>query len=297
MTPATEEKRAQILQFMERVLLPETAVQAVIGVGSIANGRMRPDSDIDFILFLDPYDLYIVPAEAIWLAADNSFHSIFSEDPTIQQGLQLDCMRFNWQQWRDPAFSWPEEQVSALMNCWIAYDRHGKVTRQIQERAAYPDHVRQSRLDEAITGLDQHLGWGSPQKNWDNLGAAIAHDRLQSAYDYLVDGLFAYNRRWRIWRNRQMSGLLQLPWLPQGFADEILLVANAQSLDYAGYMTRADKLTAYFEAFQQQLIADGIYQDPVSEAFIRSSEEPGRAWNMAEWNARRQERLGNSVIG
>ncbi|WP_420629749.1 nucleotidyltransferase domain-containing protein [Candidatus Leptofilum sp.] len=293
MTPATQEKRAQFLAFMEKVLLPETAVQAIIGVGSIATGRMRPDSDIDIILFLDPYDLYIVPAEAYWLEKDNSFHSIFSEDKAIQQGLQLDFMRVDWQQWRDPAFHWPEEQVSALVNSWIVYDRHGEVTQQIQERAVYPSNVRQIRLDEAITGLDQHLGWGSPQKNWNNLGSAIAHDRLQSAYDYLVDGLFAYNRRWRIWRNRQMSGLLQLPWLPSGLSEDILLLANAPSLDYAGYMARVDKLTTYFTAFQQQLIADGTYQDPVGEAFIRSHEEPGRAWNMAEWNAKRQERISH----
>lgn len=292
MTPATQAKRAQFLAFMERVLLPETAVQAIIGIGSIATGQMRPDSDIDIILFLDPYDLYIVPAEAIWLAADNSFHSIFAEDETIQQGLQLDFMRYDWQQWRDPAFAWPEERLSELASGWLAYDRHGEVTRQIQQRSAYPDEVRQARLDDAITWLDQHLGWDAPQTNWDALGPAIAHDRLSAAYHYLVDGLFAYNRRWRIWRNRQMSGLLKLPWLPDGLADDILLVANAPSLDYTGYMTRVEKLTAYFAAFQQQLIADGDYTEPVDEAFIRSSEEPGRAWNMAEWNDRRRERLG-----
>lgn len=294
MTPATEEKRVRFLEFMERVLLPETAVQAVIGIGSIATGRMRPDSDIDIILFLDPYDLYIVPAEAVWLAADDSFHSIFSEDEAIhQQGLQLDFMRLDWQQWREPSFAWPEERLSELASGWIAYDRHGEVASQIQERSTYPDELRQARLDEAITWLDQHLGWGSPQKNWEALGPAIAHDRLQAAYHYLVDGLFAYNRRWRIWRNRQMSGLLQLPWLPAGLADDILLAANAPSLDHTGYLVRVEKLTTYFEAFQQQLIADGDYREPVKEAFIRGAEEPGRAWNMAEWNAKRKERLGN----
>ncbi len=293
MIPATQEKRAQFLHFMEKVLLPETAVQAAVGIGSIATGRMRPDSDIDIILFLDPYDLYIVPAEAIWLEADDSFHSIFSEDEATQQGLQLDFKRVDWQQWRDPAFAWPEERLSELSSGWIAYDRHGEVTKQIQQRRAYPDELRQARLDEAITWLDQHLGWNSPQTNWEALGPAIAHDRLQAAYHYLVDGLFAYNRRWRIWRNRQMSGLLQLPWLPKGFSDDILLLSNAPSLDHAGYMARVDKLTFYFEAFQQQLIADGDYEKPVDEAFIRSSEEPGRAWNLAEWNAKRQERLGN----
>ncbi len=293
MTPATQEKRAQFLHFLEKVLRPETAVQAAVGIGSIATGRMRPDSDIDIILFLDPYDLYIVPAEAIWQEADDSFHSIFSKDEAIQQGLQLDFMRYSWQQWRNPAFVWPEERLSELANGWIAYDRHGEVTQQIHQRSTYPDELRQKRLDEAITWLDQHLGWDSPQKNWEALGPTIAHDRLQAAYHYLVDGLFAYNRRWRIWRNRQMSGLLQLPWLPEGLVDDILFVANAPSLDHTGYMARVDKLTFYFEAFQQQLIADGDYHKPVDEAFIRSSEEPGRAWNMAEWNVRRQERLGN----
>jgi len=293
MTPATKEKRTQFCHFVEKVLLPETAVQAIIGVGSIATERMRPDSDIDAVLFLEPYDLYIVPAEAIWLAENNSFHTMFSEDETVLQGLQLDFMRFDWQQWRDPAFHWPEEQIAGLLNGWVVYDRHGDVTQQIQQRANYSDDVRQIRLDEAITELDQHLGWGSPQKNWDSLSPAIAHDRLQAAYDCLVDGLLAYNRRWRLWRNRQMSGLLQLPWLPSGLADEILLVANAPTLDYAGYMARVEKLTTYFEALQQQLIVDGDYQEPIDEAFIRRSEEPGRAWNMAEWNAKRQERLGN----
>ena len=295
MTPATRQKRSQFLQFIEKVLLPETAVQAVVGIGSIATGRMRPDSDIDIILFLNPYDLYIVPAEAFWLEEENSFHSIFSDDETIQQGLQLDFMRFDWQRWRNSAFAWPEERLSELSSGWIAYDRNGEVTQQIQQRAQYPNSVRQARLDEAITWLDQHLGWGAPQTNWEALGPAIAHDRLQAAYAYLVDGLFAYNRRWRIWRNRQMSGLLQLPWLPDGLANELLLVANAPSLDQSGYLARVEKLDFYFTALQQQLIADGDYQNPIDEAFIRSSEEPGRAWNMAEWNAKRQERAGNLV--
>ncbi|MCA9917008.1 MAG: hypothetical protein KC445_03605 [Anaerolineales bacterium] len=292
MTPATQEKRTQFLAFMERVLLPETAVQAIIGIGSISTGYMRPDSDIDIILFLDPYDLYIVPAEAYWLAADDSFHSIFSEDEAIQQGLQLDFMRYDWQQWHNPNFDWPEERLGELASGWIAYDRWGEVTRQIRQRSAYPNALRQARLDEAITWLDQHLGWGAPQTNWDTLGPAIAHDRLNAAYHYLVDGLFAYNGRWRTWRNRQMSTLLQLPWLPTGLANDILQVANARSLDYAGYMARVEKLTHYFAAFQQQLSADGDYVEPVDEAFIRSHEEPGRAWNMADWNVARHKRLG-----
>ncbi|KPV42324.1 hypothetical protein AN477_18695 [Alicyclobacillus ferrooxydans] len=35
----------------------------------------------------------------------------------------------------------------------------------------------------------------------------------------------------------------------------------------------------------------GTYgKDPVSEAFIRSHDEPGRAWNMQEWMRRHRDR-------
>ena len=66
MTPATEEKRRQLQQFIEAVLVGETAVKGVVAIGSMATGHMTPQSDIDAIIFLDPFDLYIVPAEAVW---------------------------------------------------------------------------------------------------------------------------------------------------------------------------------------------------------------------------------------
>jgi hypothetical protein len=40
-----------------------------------------------------------------------------------------------------------------------------------------------------------------------------------------------------------------------------------------------------------RLVADGEYGDDViGEAFIRSHNEPGRAWNMDEWNKKHAER-------
>jgi hypothetical protein len=39
-------------------------------------------------------------------------------------------------------------------------------------------------------------------------------------------------------------------------------------------------------------MADGDYSNtPIDQAFIRSSEEPGRAWNIDEWNKFRRARL------
>jgi hypothetical protein len=47
-----------------------------------------------------------------------------------------------------------------------------------------------------------------------------------------------------------------------------------------------------FHELLDQVVANGDYSyAPVDQAFIRSSEEPGRAWNMAEWNKFRRARL------
>jgi predicted nucleotidyltransferase len=288
MTPATLQKRRELTAFVERVLSPEPAVQAVIAIGSVANGRARPDSDIDAIMFLDPYDAYIVPAEFKWRPADGSFHSIFEH---LKDAIQLDFFRLNLARWADPAYQWPEGRRAELAAGWPVFDRSGRASALIAERTAYTDEVRVARLDEAINWLDQHLADDCPRRNWESLGPAIAHDRLQAAYEYLVQGLFAYNRRWRPWRNRQASALLSLDWLPKRFVDRVLPALNAPSLDEAGYRARVDALRSLVEDLTARLVADGVYgSDPTTEAFIRGHQEPGLAWNMDEWNERHQER-------
>ncbi len=296
MTPATKEKRDQLKEFIKQILEPEPAVKAVIGIGSIASGHMRPDSDIDAVVFLEPLDLYIAPAEAIWRAEDRTFHSIFSD----VQGIQFDFSRLDWIQWSDPEFNWPEGNRSELSSGWVAYDPTGEATQLIAQRTVYPDDLRLSRLDEAIIWLDQHLVFKDPQTVWDALGPAIALDRLEAAYDYLVQALFAYNRKWRIWRNREMQHLLNLPWLPDDFSNRVLFAANAPELTQDGYATRAETLSALFSDLLRQLIDNGDYSaTPVDQAFIRSNEEPGRSWNMDEWNkfhqARQLPRNGKEV--
>ncbi len=63
------------MNFIEIELAREPAVQAVIGIGSIASGLARADSDIDAVVFLDPFDAYIIPAEFVWHPSDRSFCS------------------------------------------------------------------------------------------------------------------------------------------------------------------------------------------------------------------------------
>jgi predicted nucleotidyltransferase len=281
MTPATEEKREQLDYFIKRVLAPEPTVIAVIGIGSIASGHMRPDSDIDAVVFLDPLDLYIIPAEAIWRPLDDTFHSIFDE----VEGIQLDFHRLDWSQWSDPEYEWPEGNLAELSTGWIAYDPTEAAAQLIRQRTAYPEDLRLARLDEAIVWMDQHLKARARQSTWESLGPAIAFDRLEAAYNYLVQALFAYNRRWRIWRNREMQNLLDLAWLPEDFASRVLLAANGSGQDRDGYVARLEMLRTLFDELLAQLVASGDYSaTPVDQAFIRSHEEPGRSWNMDEWN-------------
>ena len=150
-----------------------------------------------------------------------------------------------------------------------------------------------AKLDEAITWLDQHLSEDGPERRWNDLGPVIAHDRLLAAYYYLVQALFAYNSRWRPWRNREMSSLLAMPWLPEGFADRILVLMNAPASNYDGYLTQVDVLRGLFRSIVDRLVTDGEYgDDAISEAFVRSHDEPGRVWNMDEWNLKHQKRRG-----
>jgi hypothetical protein len=268
------------------VLEPSHAVQAVIAVGSIASGLARPGSDIDAVLFLDPFDPYIVPAEFLWDPRDGTFHSIFTRDERIQrEGIQFDFTRFDLRAWADPAFEWPEAHRAELAEGWMAFDRAGAVSRLLQQRTGYPDDVRLSRLDEAITWLDQHLSGRGPEARWQELGPTVAHDRLHAAYGYLVQVLFAYNNRWRPWRNREMASLLALPWLPREFDARILTALNAPGHGQRAYQVRVRALRTLFAEVVARLVADGVYtEDAIGDAFVRRHEEPGRAWNMEEWN-------------
>lgn len=280
-------KRHEFSSFIDEVLIPHPAVQGVIAIGSIITGHTRPESDIDAALFLDPFDPYVVPATSYWRRADGSFHSIFSVTADqYTDGLFLDIQRYDLRQWAEPEFVWPEGRRAELATGWLAFDRSGAVAQLIAERTAYPDDVRLDRLDEAIIWIDKLLGEDQPERAWEGLGPAIAHDRLNAAYDYLVQALFAYNRHWRPWRNREMSYLLRLPWLPTHFAARALPACSAPGLDRAGYDARVEVLRALFNDLLTELVGERVYTEtPISEAFIRRHPGPGRSWNMDEWNS------------
>jgi hypothetical protein len=292
-SPATRNKRSQLADFIQRKLEPVDAVQGVVAIGSVGSGQASQTSDIDAVVFIHPFDAYVVPAEATWHAGDDTWHSIFEP---AGDGIQFDFKRVDWTVWRSPAFEWPESMRSELKAGWLAFDRTGEIKTVINERTHYDDQTRTRRLDEAITWLDQHLGEDTPQKVWHRRGTVVAHDRLEAAYDWLIRAFFAYNRCWRPWRNREMEAIHRLDWKPDDFDDYILVALNAPSYDYAGYMARVDVLRRWFGVVLAQLQADSDYgDDPISEAFVRAYEEPGRAWNIAEWQEKHRQIYGDIV--
>jgi len=141
------------------------------------------------------------------------------------------------------------------------------------------------------------LGDDGPEVRWQSLGPQIAFDRLGAAYHYLVAALFAYNRAWRPWRNRQMESLLVLPWLPERLEQRILIAANGQGIDEQAYWARVQALTGLYNDLLDRLVADGFYiEDPIGEAFVRAHDEPGYAWNMDEWNADKKRRVEDDHV-
>lgn len=289
-TPATSTKRRQLEQAISQLLSPAPCVQGVIAVGSVALGEARPDSDIDALVFMDPIDDFVVPRESIWCPWDDSFHSIFSQDDRVQtEGIPLDFEILDLKDWSDPEFFVSEPQRAGLAAGWIAFDRNGKVTQLVSKRTHYDDATRVRKIDSAVTHLDQHLKEGTPERNWETLGALIASDRLTAAYADLVDLLFACNRRWRFWPERQMSYLMRLPWLPNRFETRVLVAMNPPSLGRGGFINRVQTLRTLFREVLDKLTDEGFYGgDAVGEAFVRNhQDEPGRSWNMDQWNARR----------
>ena len=290
-TTATIHKRQQLDDFVDQFLKPEPAIRAVVGVGSIAFGTMRPDSDIDAVLFMDPVDHYIVPSEFVWIPKANTFHSIF--DPAVPKTrIQFDFFHFDLAEWSDPNFEWPEGQCAAFVDSWRVYDRDGSVARLFAKRTAYTESIRMAHLDKAL--LDMQTIRGDPARLWESLGAAVALDRAQSAYDALVRGLFAYNRRWRPWRVREMTHVLTLPWLPPDFATRVISALNAPSMDLKGYCQRFSAIGGLGNDLLAQLAGEPAYgSNPIGQAFTRICNQPGYAHNMDEWNAEHAKRHKN----
>ena len=106
-----------------------------------------------------------------------------------------------------------------------------------------------------------------------------------------MQALFTYNRHWRTLRSRELSDLLRLQWLPDGFEEKLLLASNALSVTKQGYLRRAQLLQCLFREMVTKCQQDPLYENnPVDDTFMRPHNEPGRGWNMDEWNEKHKQR-------
>ena len=251
---STESKRRDLLMEVEKLLAPEECVQGVVAVGSVATGHAGPRSDIDAIIFMEPVDLYVVSTESIWCPWDGTFHSIFVEDTRIhQEGIQLDLKVRSLAKWQNESFAWPDPEKAGLAQGWIAFDRDGAVHDLIARRTTYDDGTRRRRLDQAVTDIDQALLKDEPGRIWRSLGALRAFGRLATALDALIEALFAYNRRWRFFRDREMEHLEQLPWLPDDFTRRLLAAIAAPRSNEGGFRLRANAIMELFSELLEKM--------------------------------------------
>lgn len=283
MNKETEQKRSQLAAYIQTEVVQETSIQGIVVVGSVAKGTARSDSDIDAVVFLEPYDLYAVPAESKWQPDTRKYYGIFRD---VRDCLQLDFFqRVDLRRWSQPTYVWPESICAELREGWLAFDRTDHIQKLIAEKTAYNNEIQQQRLDDALVKLDWLLKDETIERTWDTLGAAVAHYRLHSAFDYLISALFACNRRWRTLPSRELADLANLRWLPQNFGEQLLKLTNALTQTKEGYLERAESLQDCFEEVVALCRQDGLYgENAVNEAFVRLYDEPGRNWNMDEWN-------------
>jgi hypothetical protein len=272
--------------YIRREIAQEDAVKGIAVVGSVAVGTAGQESDVDAIAFMSPVDLYAMPAECRWSPSTGAYASIF-DDGAAADSIQLDFTRVDFGSWAAPGFAAPEGYRAELASSFIAFDRNGDVAPLVAAIAAYDDSLRTPRLDESLCRLDDALSWGDATSDWEALGPVIAHDRLQAAYEALVGGLFAYNSAWRPWRSRETRALLALSALPETMVRDPLSCVAAIGHGFNGYASRRASLEECFDWLSTMLRDDPSYgDDPVDAAFIRAHEEPGRAWNLADWVAR-----------
>lgn len=284
----SETKRAQLQTYIQHELSVEPSVRGIVVVGSVAAGTAGIGSDIDAFIFLDPLDLYAVPAEFQWCQSDGSYHGIFVD---IADAIQFDFKRVSLREWSREEFEWPEPTKLELSLGWIALDVDGAVTKLIERKTTFSEQLRRNRLDHALIQLDQLLTNCKVEDTWERHGAAVAHDRLNEAFEQLMGAVFAYNKRWRSWRSREQSYLQQLNWLPALLRTNALGLVIPSSGDKKAYGERADLLRKCFFELIQQCQSDGLYrEDPISEVFVRCFDEPGRDWNIAEWVQRHNAR-------
>lgn len=77
-----------------------------------------------------------------------------------------------------------------------------------------------------------------------------------------MQALFAYNRTQQIGRERELTALQQLAWLPKAFNAQVLTVLNTLFYDHAGYTVRVETLRSLWHELLKSPLAR-FFRTPV----------------------------------
>lgn len=287
-TPDTLRLRRLLDRFLQRHARSHQCVRAVVVYGSVALGTAGPDSDLDAFVVMDPVDTALLPAEAIWNPERDDFRSIFSKEPLAAGELQLDLARVSLEAWTSEE-PWPTATRAALTHRWVAFERPGTdIEALISARTAMADIERRELIDRALLDADGLLE--DPAALWQQ-DPLRALDALNLQWEAILAATFAINRVWLPYRGRAMRSLRLLPWRG-ALTDEALPACIAgEGRERDAFLARAEVLTTVSEGILERLQDEPDYgEDPIFAAFLRTHDEPGRAWNLAEWNAARAAR-------
>ena len=276
-TRHTLPKRAALQALIERVLAPEPDVQAVLAVGSVATGRARADSDIDAVVWLDPFDPHIAPAEFIWRPADGSFRSIFSARPRRPTTPGSTCtgrpgrLARAWARLADGC--WPAEHG-------LVGSRTPAVAAWLAERIAYPVAGRR-RVDEALVWLDQLLDEAARARLADSGAAgrprsAVGRLRLAGGGAVCLSGALAAVAQPRA------GASAGAPWLPAGapaWLEAVLTPPGAKRPMPRGWRRCGRSMARCAPACRRRR----LWRRPRGQAFVRTTTSRAARGNMDAW--------------
>jgi len=267
-------------EFVHRKLEVWPEFVAALVVGSIAHGEARSDSDVDCVLVFDKLDEAIVPAEFVWIPATDSCHTIFEVEASDVGGIQIDAKRVALDDFRHQ--EWPESFKHELAHALVLYDRHQTVARIVNERVAYPDSLRLSRIRD-------HVGWAEYYlAEWrllgwiDRGGIESAHDQLTAAFGEIIQLLHAYNREWLPWRYRWMVSAQRLSWLPDDYPQRAAEITSRVFATKESVLKRRSEISSLLDSTRTRLRSDGLMADP-DEAFFAAHPGLGYAHNFDAW--------------
>lgn len=267
-------------QFVHRKLKPWPEFVGALVVGSIAHGEARPDSDVDCVLVFDPLNEGIVPAEFVWVPETDAFHTIFEVEASEVGGIQIDAKRMSLEDIR--TLEWSESFKHEMAHAKFLWDRQGTLANILQQRVAYPDTLRQSRIEEYVNRADYFLaewrlvGW------MERGGIDCAHDQLTAAFETIIHLLHAYNREWMPWRYRWMVSAQGLAWLPADYRSRAMEITSRVEPTLDNVLRRRMEIVSMFTEIQQRLESEGFVSDS-DEAFFATHPGLGYAHNFDAW--------------